>query len=492
MAHKSGSSARVHNELHSRLRADAPASPIRLPTWLPGIATRIPHIRLRKRADVKRTSKTGLAVGQNLLAPQQSTSSAHATTSAISKTTCAISKTTSAASKTTCTTPKTTSATSKLYREAAFTFAALLAITLIAGNFCFEQTFLIDRLLPVFKSLVPWQAAATSDADNGGNSIIRINDAAQSLDYTFTASSTVAHSYASVSMNFWAEASPLVDLSKYSTLRFNVKCSPHNVLSFTAHTLDKSLSAQSGAPAYRIPAHFFACEQEWTPVEIDLKHLEIPEWWLNLHNIPLSDRHYDLARVSGFTFGMSVQSPRDVASSVKIVELELVGRDWRYLYVFAIFAGIIWLGYGFWFFKKHAHALVADLQEQMQKDRPLIAYQQLSVEPHKDKEKSAVLRYMATEYANPDISLDTAINAIGINRAKMNSILKDEIGLTFSAYLNKLRLTEAARLLAEKPEANVAEIAFSVGYNNVSYFNKLFKNEYGHSPKTFKSVLPDE
>jgi AraC-like DNA-binding protein len=381
-------------------------------------------------------------------------------------------------------------ATSRFYRNAALIFAVLLLLTLIAWNFCFEKTFLIDRLLPAMKSVVSWEPGATSDAANGGFSSIRLNESAQSLDYTFTLSSSVAFSHASVGMNFWAEDSAQVDLSKYGVLRFDVKCSPRNVLSFTAHTLDKPLTALQGAPAYRIPTHFFACEEEWTSVAIDLKHLEIPEWWLNLHNISLSDRSYDMTQVSGFTFGISVQSPRDVASSVKITELELMGRDWRYVYIFAIFAGIIWLGYGFWFFKKHAHALVADLQEKIQKDRPLIAYQQLSVEPHKDKEKSAVLRYMATEYANPDISLDTAISAIGINRAKMNNILKDEIGLTFSAYLNKLRLTEAARLLAEKPEANVAEIAFSVGYNNVSYFNKLFKNEYGCSPKTFKSVYP--
>ena len=37
-------------------------------------------------------------------------------------------------------------------------------------------------------------------------------------------------------------------------------------------------------------------------------------------------------------------------------------------------------------------------------------------------------------------------------------------------------------------EANVAEIAYSVGYKNVSYFNKLFKEEYGCTPKTFKSL----
>ena len=93
---------------------------------------------------------------------------------------------------------------------------------------------------------------------------------------------------------------------------------------------------------------------------------------------------------------------------------------------------------------------------------------------------------MATEYADPDLTLEKAITILGINRTTINEILKRELGFTFTAYLNKLRLTEAARLLSEKDNASVAEIAHSVGYNNVSYFNKLFKNEYGYTPKTFK------
>ena len=34
----------------------------------------------------------------------------------------------------------------------------------------------------------------------------------------------------------------------------------------------------------------------------------------------------------------------------------------------------------------------------------------------------------------------------------------------------------------------MAEIAYSVGYANVSYFNKLFKQEYGCTPKASRNV----
>jgi AraC-like DNA-binding protein len=95
---------------------------------------------------------------------------------------------------------------------------------------------------------------------------------------------------------------------------------------------------------------------------------------------------------------------------------------------------------------------------------------------------------MATEYLNPDLNVETMVNKLGISRNKINEILKAELGYTFSTYLNKLRLTEAARLLGEKEETSVAEIAYSVGYRNVSYFNKLFKEEYSCTPKTFRQL----
>jgi AraC-like DNA-binding protein len=50
-----------------------------------------------------------------------------------------------------------------------------------------------------------------------------------------------------------------------------------------------------------------------------------------------------------------------------------------------------------------------------------------------------------------------------------------------------LRLTEAARLLAECDSASITDIAYAVGYNHVSYFNKLFKLDYGCTPKAFRA-----
>jgi AraC-like DNA-binding protein len=117
-------------------------------------------------------------------------------------------------------------------------------------------------------------------------------------------------------------------------------------------------------------------------------------------------------------------------------------------------------------------AFANDLHARMQKDLPLVAYQHLALEPHREKEKSAILRLLATRYADPELDLETVVSETGVNRNKVNDILKAEMGYTFTGYLNKLRLTEASRLLLANSSATIAEIAYSVGYKHSSYFNK--------------------
>jgi len=95
---------------------------------------------------------------------------------------------------------------------------------------------------------------------------------------------------------------------------------------------------------------------------------------------------------------------------------------------------------------------------------------------------------MATNYTNAELDLEAVVAGTGANRSKVNALLKAELGMTFTAYLNKLRLTEAGRLLAEHNGATISEIAYSVGYGNVPYFNRLFKEEYGCAPKAYRSL----
>jgi AraC-like DNA-binding protein len=279
-----------------------------------------------------------------------------------------------------------------------------------------------------------------------------------------------------------------VDLSKYDTLSFTAKCNPLNILIFALPTFDATVSKPGDYLTYPSPLTFFSCDEKGVPVSLDLTRLTIPQWWYERMHLDLSHQSYKLNQVAKFVFGISQQSPRDRDSRVEISKLTLHGRDYRYLAALAVILVSSWCAFAFWFFRAHARELAASLDAKLRKDLPLVAYRQLTLEPFKDKEKAAVLRFIATNYTNSELDLESVVAGTGTNRNKVNDFLKAELGMTFTTYLKKLRLTESARLLTENPAATVAEVAYSVGYSNVSYFNKLFKEEYGCTPKTFRTV----
>ncbi|WP_395408444.1 helix-turn-helix domain-containing protein [Pseudoduganella sp. UC29_106] len=204
--------------------------------------------------------------------------------------------------------------------------------------------------------------------------------------------------------------------------------------------------------------------------------------------LDLSRQGYKLDKVSKIVFGNSPRTAHNVDSYLEINEMVLHGRDYRYLVALAFIIVAGGVVFAVVFFRAHTRALVTSVNGRLQKDLTLAAYRQLTLEPHRDKEKASVLRYIATNYKNAELDLEGVVSSTGSNRRKVNEILKAELGMTFTSYLNKLRLSEAARLLTANKDVAVAEIAYSVGYANVSYFNRLFKEEYDCTPGAFRTL----
>ena len=376
------------------------------------------------------------------------------------------------------------------YNKALVGLLALVAASVLIGYASVRCTYIRLPLLPAAESGLRWQAVTMADSAVGGHSKIRLTGDKDALGFEFVSEKGSDYPFAHAELAFRDSAGNFthVDLSRYSAVSFDVKCTPANTLAFGLVMFEDKVSIPGRFDTYRVPYTYFFCNEHVGHVELDLARLRTDQWWFDRNKLNLARQQHSLTKIAKLAFSNSFQSPYDVLSKVEIRELALVGRDMRYLYLFAAFMVVAWPGYGLWFFRRHTRALLAEVKDKMRRDIPLVAYQQLSQDLHRDKEQSAILRFMATEYVNPELDVETMVNKVGISRNKINEILKSELGFTFSTYLNKLRLTEAARLLGEKEDTSVAEIAYAVGYRNVSYFNKLFKEEYGCTPKTFRKL----
>ncbi len=378
----------------------------------------------------------------------------------------------------------------EFYKKALIALVILLAASLLAGYICVQRSYLELALFPAADSPMPWRSHGGSDHPQGGASTINIIDDKSRLRWDFTIVRAIEHPFTAAELNFVdRNGKPLlVNLSRFSSIAFNARCAPANTLTIGLSTFDPKISKPGDMLTYRSPIAYFSCSGQGDRHEIDLNHLETPQWWFDMFKLDISQQAYKLDMVARIWFGTTFQSPAQASSQADVSDMVLTGRDYRYLTGLGILLIAMWSGYAFWFFRQHTRALVEEVKAKMLRDLPLVAYQQLSLEPHKDKEKSTILQFIATNYAKPDLDLDGVVAQTGVNRNKINEILKSELGFTFSGYVNKLRLTEAARLLVEKDNASVAEIAYLVGYGNVSYFNKLFKEEYNCTPKAFRTL----
>jgi AraC family L-rhamnose operon transcriptional activator RhaR len=74
---------------------------------------------------------------------------------------------------------------------------------------------------------------------------------------------------------------------------------------------------------------------------------------------------------------------------------------------------------------------------------------------------------------------------IGVSERQFHRIFTKQTGMTFTDYLQNVRINEACRLLRTTGR-KVSDIASSVGYQDITFFNGLFKKKTGVSPRQFR------
>jgi AraC-like DNA-binding protein len=93
--------------------------------------------------------------------------------------------------------------------------------------------------------------------------------------------------------------------------------------------------------------------------------------------------------------------------------------------------------------------------------------------------------YILTHMAEP-IALETVANHAGISPFHFCKVFKKATGLTFTEFVNKARVEEAKRLLL-RPQMRVTEVAYDVGFQSLSQFNRSFRRVTSQSPTEYRS-----
>ncbi len=94
-----------------------------------------------------------------------------------------------------------------------------------------------------------------------------------------------------------------------------------------------------------------------------------------------------------------------------------------------------------------------------------------------------LLRYIDTDYR--DASLSAFSGIVSEDQYVLSRMLKKNTGSTFKELLQNKRLMKACELL-KNTDIPIADISVMVGYDNTSFFHRLFRRIYGQSPREYR------
>jgi AraC-like DNA-binding protein len=289
------------------------------------------------------------------------------------------------------------------------------------------------------------------------------------------------HKYPNVFIIFWLDIKkPFVDLSGYDYITIRLKEATLQEVTLFIKTFEEGFSKPGRQHADTLRHNenvisFLPTQQEYT---IHISDFDTQPWWyakMNTSGEEIGKETY--RKVVSFDLHCIHlhNDPPDEGIQSFIIE-EIAFRKKTGIMVHGV-VGTFVLYYA-------AYAAVFLLLKQKEK-KSLLQYRHVTVTHDRDADVHRVKAYVEQHYNNPDISTTNMQEELGIPSFLIYNLIKQEYGQSFKQLINTIRIEEAKRLLRES-DLRVIDISYKVGFNDTSYFNKIFRQREGMSPTEYR------
>ena len=96
------------------------------------------------------------------------------------------------------------------------------------------------------------------------------------------------------------------------------------------------------------------------------------------------------------------------------------------------------------------------------------------------------------DFINERYSDNLTLNEIArqseLNPSYLSRAFREATGMALFEYINRIRIHKSCMLL-KQTSMSIIEIAYSVGYNNISHFNRYFRKTMRMSPRQYKNYI---
>lgn len=96
-----------------------------------------------------------------------------------------------------------------------------------------------------------------------------------------------------------------------------------------------------------------------------------------------------------------------------------------------------------------------------------------------------IMTIINNQIDNPDLNVEMLGRSVGISRVQLHRKLRDIIGMTPSDFIRNIRLKRATILL-QKPDVDITQVAYAVGFSSQPHFSTAFKKYTGFSPTEYR------
>ena len=314
-----------------------------------------------------------------------------------------------------------------------------------------------------------------SDSTAGGNSKILkklVTDSVIKLDYQI--SNQIGTPYAGI--NIGPKESKSINLGHYNQLKIRLKGHGINGVGIALVT-QNSFKKDDGNSPEILFYHIFKISSGINTYKISTDKFEIPDWWGESNRIEnASTIKPDLKNLETINVSSAFTANTGKTQSIEIYSMAF-SRNNKPLIIFVIVLELLFI---LLFFA--ALYLVENIREK--KQTITITYKAIENKTI-ESSKSDFVDFINNNFHNSELTLDLVSGETGVSQRRITNDIQNQFGCNFKTYINRLRINESKRLLLDK-ELNIGEIAFKVGFNNQSHFNRVFKSELQISPTEYR------
>jgi len=102
-----------------------------------------------------------------------------------------------------------------------------------------------------------------------------------------------------------------------------------------------------------------------------------------------------------------------------------------------------------------------------------------------DRRIKRVTTVLDQKYQDPP-SIDQLADEVGLSASRLAHLFREEEGKSIQSYVKERRLTMAAMFLVQTHD-RISQIAYTVGFGDVSNFNHAFKRRFAMSPRQYRA-----